>query len=138
MADYSHLLIKDFGEWGVYVHENQSYLGRCVVWCNREDALDLADATAQEREQLFAVLKRLRKASREVFNPDWFNYAFLGNETRHLHGHFIPRYKDSREFEGMMFIDERRGRNYRTQYDFVTPEAILMEVKKRMQEALDK
>ena len=22
------------------VHENQEYLGRCIVWCKREDALD--------------------------------------------------------------------------------------------------
>ena len=29
--EYAHLLVKDFGLWGVYVHENQSYLGRCVT-----------------------------------------------------------------------------------------------------------
>ncbi len=136
MTDYSHLLIKDFGLWGVYVHENQGYLGRCVVWCNREDALDLVDATVQEQEQLFVILQKLRKASIEVFNPDWLNYAFLGNETRHLHGHFIPRYKRDVEYEGVVFKDELWGHNYKTNKSFVTPPEVLEKIKLQMKETL--
>jgi len=43
MTDYSKFLVKEYTHWLVNVHENQGYLGRCVVWCKREDALDLAD-----------------------------------------------------------------------------------------------
>lgn len=136
MTDYSHLLVKNFGLWGVYVHENQGYLGRCVVWCNREDALDLVDATAQEQEQLFKILEMLRQSSTKVFNPDWFNYAFLGNETRHLHGHFIPRYKNEREYGGIIFKDELWGHNYKTNKSFVTPPEVLEKIKLQMKEAL--
>ena len=46
---------------GIYVHENQGYLGRCVVWCKRTDALDLADATPEEQAELFLVLRDLRE-----------------------------------------------------------------------------
>lgn len=138
MKDYSIYEIKMYKHWGVFVHENQSYLGRCVIWCNREDALDLADATAEEQAELFVILKELREASENVFKPDWFNYAFLGNEIRHLHGHFIPRYKTDKEFAGITFRDEFWGHNYRTNYDFVTPEPVLQEIKNIMKEELDK
>lgn len=134
--EYAHLLVKDFGLWGVYVHENQSYLGRCVVWCHRADARELTDATGEEYEQLLTVLRALRHASVEVCNPDWFNYAFLGNETRHLHGHFIPRYKEAREYRGIFFTDDRWGHNYQTNYEFITPPEVLENIRHALQQAL--
>lgn len=136
MEDYSRFLIKTYAHWSVSVHQNQGYLGRCVVWCLRDDALDLADATPEEQKELFVVLNDLRKAATTLFRPDWFNYAFLGNETRHLHGHFLPRYASPREFAGMTFTDERWGRNYQTDGAFVTPPEVLEAVRLGLKEAL--
>ena len=90
--DFSKSLIKDYKYWTIYVHGNQGYLGRCVIWCKRENALDLTEATPEEREELFIILNNLREALLKVFHPDWLNYAFLGNSMRHLHCHLIPRY----------------------------------------------
>lgn len=90
--DFSKNLVKKYTYWEIYVYENQSYLGRCVVWCKRENALDLADATVEEQQELFLVLHDLRETTKKIFQSDWFNYSFLGNEMQHLHGHFIPRY----------------------------------------------
>jgi len=56
-------------------------LGRCVIWCKREDALDLTDATPEEQSELFLILRDLKEATKKAFQPDWFNYSFLGNET---------------------------------------------------------
>jgi diadenosine tetraphosphate (Ap4A) HIT family hydrolase len=120
MTDYSKFLIRQYKLWGVYVHENQGYLGRCVIWCDRKDAFDLTDATHEEREELFVILKELKQASEKAFGGEWFNYAFLGNETRHLHGHFVPRYSTEKEFAGIKFKDERWGHNYRTDHSFET------------------
>ncbi len=138
MEDFSKFIIKDYTHWTVSVHQNQGYLGRCVVWCKREDALDLADATEEERRELFFVLKDLREATKKAFQSDWFNYAFLGNATRHLHGHFIPRYASSREFEGMTFTDEKWGHNYKTDHNFVTPPEILEKVRLKLQKELER
>jgi diadenosine tetraphosphate (Ap4A) HIT family hydrolase len=118
MSDFSKYLVKDYEYWHVGVHPNQGYLGRCAVWCKRADAVDLADATSEEQNELFIILKELREASTNLFKPDLFNYAFLGNITRHLHGHFIPRYSSSREFEGRAFTDDRWGQNYQTDKNF--------------------
>jgi len=125
MKDFSKYKIKDYKYWSIFLHQNQGYLGRCVIWCNRQDALDLVDATPDEQQELFVVLKELGNAIKKSFEPDWLNYAFLGNETRHLHGHFIPRYAKPKNFEGVTFEDKLYGHNYKTDHSFsVSPEVV--------------
>jgi diadenosine tetraphosphate (Ap4A) HIT family hydrolase len=136
MEEYSKYLIKDYTYWTVYSHTNQGYLGRCYVWCKREDALDLPDATFEEREELFVILKSLEQVILKVFNPDMLNYAFLGNETHHLHGHIIPRYSKTFKFEGITFTDKNWGHNYKTDKDFVTSTELLNVVMKKLKENL--
>lgn len=132
MTDYSKFLIKKYKYWTVQVHENQGYLGRCIIWCNREDALDLSEATPEEQKELFEILPKLKTASERAFGGEWFNYAFLGNNTRHLHGHFIPRYSSEKKFAGIIFKDERWGHNWRTDHSFVTPANVLEEIRLKM------
>jgi len=134
--DFSKNLVKEYKYWAIYVHSNQGYLGRCVVWCKREDALDLTDATPEEQSELFLVLRDLKEATKKVFQPDWFNYSFLGNETRHLHGHFIPRYAKPKIFMGIVFEDKFYGHNYKTDHTFVTSEELLNAVRDGLKKAL--
>lgn len=136
-SDFSNHLVKSYQYWEVYVHENQGYLGRCVVWCKREDALDLTDASEEEQKELFLVLNELREALKKCFNPDWLNYAFLGNGTRHLHCHVIPRYKESKVLMNVTFEDKLYGHNYKTDHSFVTSEEILQEVRAQLKTAYD-
>ena len=133
---FSSAIIKEYIYWTVYVHENQSYLGRCVIWCKRDNALDLTDTTPVEQNELFIILKDLCKASKESFKPDRFNYAFLGNGVRHLHCHFVPRYESSRIFRGITFEDKLWGHNYKTDHNFVTPPKLLNQVRDELKKAL--
>lgn len=134
--DYSDKLIKEYKYWSIYIHHNQGYLGRCIIWCKREDALDLADASIEEQRELFLVMRDLREVIKNVFRPDWFNYAFLGNETRHLHGHFVPRYEKPKVFNGMVFKDRLFGHNFKTDTNFKTSDELLGAVKERLKEIL--
>lgn len=136
MSDFSQALIKQYKYWGVYLAENQGYLGRCVIWCDREDAEDLSEATPEEREELFMILGDLRAAATKAFQSDWVNYTFLGNSTRHLHGHFVPRYAHEKEFAGMVFKDDRWGHSYRTDHAFITPPDVFGQIKKSLADAL--
>lgn len=136
MEDFSKYKIKDYKYWSIFIHPNQGYLGRCVVWCNRENALDLADATPVEQKELFMVLNELGRAVKKVFQPDWLNYTFLGNDTRHLHGHFIPRYSKPKVFEGITFEDKLYGHNYKTAHSFSVPAEIVEIIKSEIKEAL--
>lgn len=128
---YAKFLVKSYRYWSIYVHEHQQYLGRCVIWCHRDDATDLTNATSEEFAELQQALIGVKDASAEIFQPDWFNYSFLGNETPHLHGHFIPRYRQSKEFEGVLFTDELYGANYKTNHSYVTPSGIVEKVIQR-------
>jgi diadenosine tetraphosphate (Ap4A) HIT family hydrolase len=138
MEDYSHLTVKDYKFWSVQVHQNQSYLGRCVIWCIREDAEDLADANPGEQEELFKVLQDVRKAAMKAFGAEWFNYSFLGNETRHLHGHFIPRYSSPQVFEDVTFTDEQWGKNPHKgeKKDFIASPELLESIRLKLKESL--
>jgi len=137
MEDYSKMLIKQYKDWGVYVHGDQSYLGRCVVWCDREDALQLTDASKEEQEELFLILNELQRASEKAFGGEWFNFSFLGSYDRHLHCHFIPRYSSDKEFEGVIFSDERWGHHYKNpNIQFKTSPEILESVRLKMIEVL--
>lgn len=135
-SDYSHLLIKDFTYWTLNIHENQGYLGRCVLLCKRADALDLAEATPEEQKELFELLPKIKKALYDAFQPDWYNYSFLGNGFKHLHGHIIPRYASPRIFEGVTFEDKRWGHNWRTDHEFTTTAVLLSKVQDKIKSNL--
>ena len=130
--DFSKNLVKSYKYWDIYVHENQGYLGRCIIWCKRADAFDLTDATPEEQAELFLVLRDLREAAEKVFQPDWFNYSFLGNETRHLHCHFVPRYAKPKTFMNVIFEDKLYGHNYKTDHNFQTSVELLSEVRDKL------
>jgi len=83
------------------------------------------------------ILEKLKRALKKSFQVDWFNYAFLGNETMHLHGHVVPRYASPREFAGVTFVDERYGHNYQTDKNFVTSPALLEAVRIKIKENLE-
>jgi len=134
--DFSKFLIKEYKHWAIYIHKNQGYLGRCVIWCKRDNALDLTDATIEEREELFLVLRDLKEAIMKAFSPNWFNYSFLGNETQHLHGHFIPRYLEPKIFMDVEFEDKLYGHNYKTDHTFETPPEILKSIQKKIKELI--
>ena len=136
--DFSKNLIKEYKYWQIYINANQSYLGRCVVWCKRENALDLADAAPEEQQELFVVLHDLREAMKKVFQPDWFNYAFLGNVMRHLHGHVYPRYAKPHTFMGITFADEWYGHypDDRDSHNVAVPQEVLYAMRDKLAEAL--
>jgi len=136
MEDYSKDLIKDYKYWGVYIHKNQGILGRIYVWCKKEDALELPDATEEEQKELFKILKEMEIVLIKTFKPDMINYAFLGNATHHLHGHILPRYSKPVEFNGQTFIDKNWGHNYKTDHSFITTPELLEAVKGRIKENL--
>lgn len=136
--DFSNNIVKDYVFWTVYIHENQGYLGRCVLWCKRDEALDLCDATKEEVDELMTIIKELKAALTTCFQPDWFNYSFLGNEMRHLHGHLVPRYEQPREHLGTTFEDIHFGHNFRIDHDFMTPTELLQSVKMKIIETVNR
>lgn len=136
MDKYEQNKVKDYQYWTVYVHKNQGYLGRCVIACKRPEADDLANVTQEELLEFLQIIRELKNALQKAFQTDWFNYSFLGNEWRHLHCHFIPRYQTKRIFEKIIFKDDLWGHNYKTDHNFQTSVEIREKIKQAIQRAL--
>ena len=116
--------IRDYNKWKVVLHPNQCYLGRCLIIAKRH-VEDLFEINDQEEKELFEVVRKLKGALEEVFNPNLLNYASLGNKVPHLHLHVIPRYERSVEYCGIVFSDKKWGSNpYPYEKDFSIPEKI--------------
>ncbi|HSW72196.1 MAG TPA: HIT domain-containing protein [Chlamydiales bacterium] len=130
MVDYDQLLIKSYKHWDVYLHENQCYLGRTFIQLKEEGFEDFLAIDGAVREEFFEIGEKIKKALKALFKPDKMNYAALSNVSEVIHVHVIPRYKEIREFAGIVFEDTRWGKNY-APYDrsFVLDEAELFKIK---------
>jgi len=127
---YDYLLVSRFDLWSLYIHANQFYLGRCYLWCHRQNAIDFLSMTEEEKEEFFLIAKNLKASLHTLFSPDLMNYASLGNVANHLHIHIIPRYKSKRVYKGYLFNDNRWGKNYAPYpKDFSIPKNILFSIR---------
>lgn len=135
--EFEELKIKDYKHWTLFLNANQCYLGRVVLMARREDAVDFIETTTAEREEFFSIGEEILRALRALFQPDLMNYASLGNSFRHLHVHFIPRYRTKRMFNQLEFADLRWGKNYEP-YDrnFAVSDETLTKIKGALGERL--
>jgi len=101
--------------WNVILNDNQSYLGRSIVYLKSRYIEDLLQMDREEWEELwFDILPRLVAALKKAFQPDRINYSHLANFTHHVHWHIVPRYEKNpiREFAGEVFKDAKVGSHY--------------------------
>lgn len=131
-------LIKEYQHWRLYLHENQSALGRTYLWAIREDASDLPSATDEELLEFKQAVVEVEEALSKAFQPDRLNFEFLSNEAHHLHGHIIPRYESKRQFGNLEFEDGNYGGRFYPRRDISYPEEFLMSVKAEIQKNLEK
>jgi len=133
---YIRLEIKKFLLWTIYIHPNQCYLGRCFVVLNRH-LDDFFDITQEEAKEYFNIVKKLRDATKELFQPDLFNYAILQNNLNHVHLNFVPRYKEVRVISGVKFTDDRWGHNYSPyNKDYKIEDKLLFEILDKIKDIL--
>lgn len=101
--------------WGVYLHPNQSYLGRLLIPLESRICEDPLEITANEQMELWSqVLPKVQSVLRTSFQSDRLNYSMLGNTTHQVHWHVVPRYEKDpiRIFSGTRFEDTKVGKHY--------------------------
>jgi diadenosine tetraphosphate (Ap4A) HIT family hydrolase len=99
--------IKKFNYWTVYLHPNQSYLGRVYILLNRHGPGDTTELTEDEWKESKEVMDKITKILKSLYNPNFFSYLVLQNRDRnHFHFHIMPRYKERVERYGEEFVDE--------------------------------
>lgn len=135
--DYDQLKIKSYKYWDVYLHENQCYLGRVFVLLKDDSGVeDFLAIDGEVREEFFLIGEKVKIALKTLFKPDKMNYAALSNTSKKIHVHFVPRYKEAREFNGVVFNDQRWGKNYAPYDSFVLEESILFKIRDALKEHL--
>ena len=101
--------------WNVILMDDQSYLGRSIVYLKSRYIEDPLQLTKEEWEECwFEIMPRLASALKKAFRVDRINYCHLANFTHHVHWHIVPRYEKNpvREFAGETFRDEKVGKHY--------------------------
>jgi len=96
----------------------------------KEACEDFFEIEEEEMKELFDIVNKLKWAVKNSFGADLFNYASFGNVIRHVHLHFIPRYKKPVVFHGVKFVDKRWGRNYAPyNRSFKIPEKVVISIR---------
>lgn len=136
--DYDQLKIKSYKHWDLYLHENQCYLGRVFVLLRDDTGVeDFLSITGEVQKEFFSIGRDVKAALKTLFQPDKMNYAALSNTSAKIHVHIVPRYQSARTFAGMVFHDQRWGKNY-APYDrtFVLEEPMLFAIRDTLEEQL--
>lgn len=128
--EYTDFLITRFAHWSLYLHVNQyPYVGRCYAWANR-DADGVLSMNTEECSELFGkVLPLWSEAIKSLYGNDAVNVSCFGNNSPHLHWHFIPRYLSPVTFHGIEFVDPRPSGNYAPYQRIAIDKVMLMAIR---------
>ncbi len=92
----------------VVLVDEPDYPGFCRVVLERH-VTEMSDLDPPERTRFMDAVFATEAALRELLHPDKVNLASLGNMTRHLHWHVIPRYRGDRHFPRPIWAEPSRG-----------------------------
>ena len=114
---YVPYIIKEYLNWTLLIHDNQSYLGRAYVWSMREAKIKrLSDISNEDRDELWRIIYKYKEALDTLWSPDHMNFEWRGNDFKghggHGHIHLIPRYASERRIDQRIFTDSEWGREY--------------------------
>jgi len=109
-------LLSETEYWLIFLAPNQSNIGTCVVALKRH--CGTLDSLLDEEWLDFAkIVRQLEYSIKCSFNPIMFNWGSLmnaeyliENPDPHVHWHFIPRYNQDIQFEGLTFQDVYFGK----------------------------
>lgn len=138
---YREWTIKEYPHWTLLLHDDQRYLGRAYVWLVREGGMQrFSEITDAENAELRIVMREYEDALQALWEPDFMNYAWLANliseHSGHGHLHLIPRYKNSRTFAGVEFVDGKWGKNYAPYETFKPSVEILTQIRNVLKETI--
>lgn len=113
--EYESYTLKKYDNWDLQIFANSQYfIGRSVIVYRNAHVEDICEITDDALLELFKhIIPELKSALETLFSPDLYNYTSLGNDTRHLHIHVIPRYKNPVEFNKRTFTDELWDNDYK-------------------------
>jgi diadenosine tetraphosphate (Ap4A) HIT family hydrolase len=90
--------------WTWSLRPAQPTLGSGILSLNRY-ALHFSEVTINEMKDLGSMIFVIEKTMKKTFDYDIMNYLMLMMVDHHVHYHVIPRYKKSKLFGDLSWID---------------------------------
>lgn len=104
--------------WSVYLADEQDYIGRCILVCNRHCA-SLSELTIEEWGELGEIVKKTEVCMKSVLGAEMCNWSCLMNNfykesqpNPHLHIHVRPRFRKPVAINENSYSDEEFGHHY--------------------------
>lgn len=135
IMDFEKLKIIEGDSWDVFLHQDQTSLGKSYFWY-KNVASDFLQISKEELLEFYEMGNRLKSSLEKSFSPDKYNYMSLNNATTHLHMHIVPRYSTERELFGYLFKDDNFGKSYVPNSDFKVSEETLINITNLLKENL--
>lgn len=99
-------MVKEFEKWVVLVRKDQVTLGDCIIVL-KSGKESFADMDNDESMELHTVLKWYEGQCRRLYSAEKFNYIAAMMRDNFAHFHAFPRYSQSIEKYGKVWLDER-------------------------------
>ncbi len=100
----NELMIKKTKFWSISLRPFQPTLGCLVLSLNRP-CKSFSDITENEGADLSSATKIIENTLTSAFSFDKINYLMLMMIDEHVHFHVIPRYSNTKEFNGENWVD---------------------------------
>ena len=122
--------------WKVFLHPEQTYLGRSVITLKRHCG-SLSAVTKEEWVDFIRLVKKIESSYKKALGATLFNWSCLMNNAYqdtppnpHVHWHLRPRYRKSVRLFGTVFEDIEFGHHYASgsEKSYMAPEEIQQQI----------
>lgn len=96
--------IADLDEWAVLLRPEQPVLGALVLVC-KQPVTAFGDVDAAGFAEFGQAIKAIERMLQHAIDYEKINYLMLMMKDPDVHFHVLPRYKGSRERNGLEIID---------------------------------
>ncbi len=99
------LIIFESKYWTWSVRPKQPTLG-CGVLSLKRHAYKMSDITPEEAKDLEFIIKKIEQTMSKTFGYEIMNYLMLMMVDKHVHYHIIPRYSETKKYQGTSYEDK--------------------------------
>lgn len=102
--NYPESLVQEYKYWVVLLRPKQMTLGSLIL-CTKLRVSSLSEMPSEALVELKEVTNNIESKLKSTFNNEKINYLALMMVDKDFHWHVIPRYSESKSFEGVEYND---------------------------------
>jgi len=104
MRAFGHPVVREYDHWVVLVRPKQVTLGALVMAC-KERAQSFGAVSSEAFREHERVVRDIEQGLKAFSAFEKINYLMLMMVDKEVHYHVLPRYSETRNFEGVDYPD---------------------------------